>query len=843
MTAGWALFRWRRIALVAAVVAAAGFVVLRTTPGFSGTQGLTVTTMSTEQVSPQDLVESLLGYPPPQISGVAGQGQIDYFNITYTGSYSAAGLFAGGNGILGFDEGIVLSTGDPNYVVGPNVLDETSWANDQSGDPDLDAIVAPNVTGDATVLEFDFVPPGETIQFRYVFSSEEYNEFVHQSFNDVFGFFINGTNCAKVGNEPVSIDTINNGNPFGTQPAEHPELYVNNDLDDGGGQINTEMDGLTVVLTCTAGVVPNQTNHIKLAIADTTDFAYDSNVFLEGASFAVAPTATPTPPPAATPVPTDTPTAAATQTAAPPTGTATSAPATNTASPVPPTNTPTPVPATVTSTPVPPTRTPTSLLPTPTRTRTPTSTLPPTSTRIPPTATLTFTPVPPTSTLPPAIVSGAGLVVPPPATATAPPEPTARPSPTPTRQSEVLGGAVTPASPPDGGEVARPAGGGLSGESRTTRAILSPDQISTDTRVIATNLLLAFILLITLLVSSTLFNSTIDENRTSFNNFMNRLLAPFKRMAVDVSDAWGGGLGAAPVTRYLIAPAIVIGITGLIYMFSDASAGWNEHSAVLFVSLIIALAIATYVYEGGEALVTRQRFRFDAGVRVFPAAIAIAIGFVTLARLTHFEAPVIFGFVASCVMLAPAELERHEAGQVVSAPAVILLALALGAWALLIPLRDATGDAGAWGQVPTEVAALIFIGGIEGLVFAMVPLRFNDGWKIASFNRLVWLVLMAVPLFIFCWVVVNPQAKEFDALLEGRVRTVVGLVVAYAAVTAAVWLFFHFRNQEAGPPGGSRRQQLQPETASTASVASIPLQAEQPVAPSYPDLLTRRDDP
>ena len=63
--------------------------------------------------------------------------------------------------------------------------------------------------------------PTTSVTFRYAFGSEEYNEFVYLGFNDVFGFFVNGENCATVPDPtdpeatvPVSIDTVNGGNPF-----------------------------------------------------------------------------------------------------------------------------------------------------------------------------------------------------------------------------------------------------------------------------------------------------------------------------------------------------------------------------------------------------------------------------------------------------------------------------------------------------------------------------------------------------------------------------------------------------------------------------------------------------
>lgn len=86
----------------------------------------------------------------------------------------------------------------------------------------------------------------------YVFSSDKYNEYVHSVHNDVFAFFVNGDNCALVPGtaDPVSINTINNGNPYGSSPSENPQYYRNNDLSDGGGSIDTEMDGLATVLSC-----------------------------------------------------------------------------------------------------------------------------------------------------------------------------------------------------------------------------------------------------------------------------------------------------------------------------------------------------------------------------------------------------------------------------------------------------------------------------------------------------------------------------------------------------------------------------------------------------------------
>jgi len=141
-------------------------------------------------------------------------------------------------------------------------------------------------THDATILEFDFIPYSDVISFQYVFTSDEYNEWVNTPFNDVFGFFLNGVNVALLPSTSiaVSINNVNGGNPFGTA-ASNPQYYTNNDLSDGGGSVNTEMDGLTVVFSVDAQVNQGEANHIKLAIADAGDSILDSNIFLKAESF------------------------------------------------------------------------------------------------------------------------------------------------------------------------------------------------------------------------------------------------------------------------------------------------------------------------------------------------------------------------------------------------------------------------------------------------------------------------------------------------------------------------------------------------------------------------------
>ncbi|MCH8161941.1 MAG: hypothetical protein IIB88_08610, partial [Chloroflexi bacterium] len=100
---------------------------------------------------------------------------------------------------------------------------------------------------------------------------------------------------------------------------------------------------------------------------------------------------------------------------------------------------------------------------------------------------------------------------------------------------------------------------------------------------------------------------------------------------------------------------------------------------------------------------------------------------------------------------------------------------------------------GWYASLPSETAALIFAGGVEGVLFAMIPVQFSDGYPIWRSMRWVWLALSLTSAFVFSWVILNPAATEFDALIEGRVLTAIGLVSAYAIVVIAIWAYFSIR--------------------------------------------------
>ncbi len=236
-------------------------------------------------------------------------GGVTISNISFYGDSSQIAFFNNG-GSFGIVEGIIMSTGyaldaDSNGVpftfnTPPSGSGCNPLANPVCNDLLVLANQVPNLLGqsfsvnglnDMCLLEFDFVPQSDTVSFNYSFGSEEYLQYINTEFNDVFGFFISGPGISGPYSSPVNfpngainIASIPNSSPSLpiTVSSVHPN-YNAQFYNTGNSFIS--YNGYTDMFTAKVAVIPCETYHITLAIADGTDDFLDSGVFLEANSF------------------------------------------------------------------------------------------------------------------------------------------------------------------------------------------------------------------------------------------------------------------------------------------------------------------------------------------------------------------------------------------------------------------------------------------------------------------------------------------------------------------------------------------------------------------------------
>ncbi len=190
-------------------------------------------------------------------NALGGSGVTISNAVLSTATPTAAGTFTGGASAIGFDKGVLLTTGTVNCAAGPN--NQTACSGG----------------GTTTSLKFDFTSDTGDVYFKYVFASEEYNEWVGSAFNDQFELLLNGVNIAQLpgGAGVVSINNVNSGS--------NSAYFINNTV---SPLLDTQYDGLTTVLVAFATGITG-TNSFEFLIKDLGDSSLDSGVFIEAGTF------------------------------------------------------------------------------------------------------------------------------------------------------------------------------------------------------------------------------------------------------------------------------------------------------------------------------------------------------------------------------------------------------------------------------------------------------------------------------------------------------------------------------------------------------------------------------
>lgn len=249
--------------------------------------------------------------PEKLVTDVLVTGCLEASDIRFTGDVNfGVGFFESGDSEFPLSSGLILSNGRVKNAEGPNnggaKSDDNSGYDFDRNNRDSDLMTLAGTVWnrwdrrwektyhDVQILEFDFVPAGDKLEFRYIFASEEYPDYACSKYNDGFAFIISGegiTNDPGLSGKnialiPNSTDwvTINNVNGSSGDGSGTVCGSSANYVDESNGY-STSFNGRTEVLTAIANVEPCKTYNIKLIVYDNSDKQINSAVFLEANSF------------------------------------------------------------------------------------------------------------------------------------------------------------------------------------------------------------------------------------------------------------------------------------------------------------------------------------------------------------------------------------------------------------------------------------------------------------------------------------------------------------------------------------------------------------------------------
>jgi gliding motility-associated-like protein len=245
---------------------------------------------ATQYTIPELVTEVLIDADCALVSNITSSSAANF------GGGASIGYFTQNGSSFPFEDGVVLTTGMLTEAPGPWPgtvgTDPFPWPGDAQLQAFNTAAGWPAQTNNATILEFDFVPTINQLTFDFLYASAEYGTF-QCSFSDMFAFILTdvtaaGTpvNLAVVPGTsiPVSATYINDSQWNAGCASQNPEYF---------GQYNAANPnassigyiGQTVPMTASSPVIPGNTYHIKLVIADYADTILNSAVFISGGSF------------------------------------------------------------------------------------------------------------------------------------------------------------------------------------------------------------------------------------------------------------------------------------------------------------------------------------------------------------------------------------------------------------------------------------------------------------------------------------------------------------------------------------------------------------------------------
>lgn len=193
-----------------------------------------------------------------------GEG-LTLVSATFSGAASSAGLYT--QGPLGIRNSIVLTTGDAVDVIpGPGTAGEISKSKNTAGNSMCRDLNGGTETYDAALLSMNVIlkPGFSGFSSEFIFTTEEYPEWVGYDFNDVVGIFIDG--------HQIAHDT--DGNHISVSgPSFMPGSVLTPPAS------GSSMDGSTPILWSGYTAAPGP-HKIDIVICDTADTLIDSALFV-----------------------------------------------------------------------------------------------------------------------------------------------------------------------------------------------------------------------------------------------------------------------------------------------------------------------------------------------------------------------------------------------------------------------------------------------------------------------------------------------------------------------------------------------------------------------------------
>jgi hypothetical protein len=301
--------------------------------------------------------------------------------------------------------------------------------------------------------------------------------------------------------------------------------------------------------------------------------------------------------------------------------------------------------------------------------------------------------------------------------------------------------------------------------------------------VVAQSLLLALLFLLLAAFPSQLLNKTLEANYAEVSGWF----------------AFGGRIGAAVrdglarFWRRRSGLIVFVILSAVLYGFLSPEFGPTLESAASLIGILLGLAVVITAFEVPLVLFYRRLLNERGRLKVQPLTIFVGIACVAISRIADFQPGYLYGLVVGYVFAQ--SLPTRDEGRANALTGVWMLAISLVAW-LALPIAETNLASQPLLDVAVSAGlATIFIGGLEGLLFELVPLRFLRGETVFAWHRGLWALLFLAAAFTFAHILLTPSTGYLGSTRTSPLLAAVILFVSFGVFSVSFWAYFRFRRK------------------------------------------------
>jgi hypothetical protein len=332
-----------------------------------------------------------------------------------------------------------------------------------------------------------------------------------------------------------------------------------------------------------------------------------------------------------------------------------------------------------------------------------------------------------------------------------------------------------------------------------TLYIPTPLDVSTDPKVVGTNVLLAIFLMLPFAVAVDIFSRIFSENEESLNKFapivwIGKLQKSLQNITANNTNKEG--------LRNMLGLLGVVAFYGLVFSLLDKT--WNPltiKGIFLFISMTFAFGLVGLLDDIIQWRMIRK-WGYQSEFTVRPTNIFLAAISTSVSRILALVPGLMFGS-PEALRINENELSETQKKTLVKISMFTFIIIGLTAW------------------LPTIITAIIqqqnisenqknIVGGIEALLLVIFAVALENifvqligiseglGQKIKSWNKWAWGISVALSAFAFLHTLLNPHYDFVSSLQQGNILVFISVSATFILITVLLNFYLRYRNRQKG---------------------------------------------